>query len=120
MAKLNLDDNFNVSESVSFNRPIHYSQVIGATAVEVKSPITGAQLPDRGFILIQALSTNNAPIYVGHDDTVTAAENSGTGGYELQPGSEIAIGLSNSSFNISREVWVISTGAGQEIRVLEK
>lgn len=119
-ATLNLDDNSRPSENVSFNSPKHFSQVIGTSAVEVKNPVTNDALSKRGYVLIQALSTNSGTVFIGHDNTVTAADNSGTGGYELAPGAEISMGLSVSSFDTLREIWAIASSAGQEIRVLEK
>ena len=116
MAKLPLDDNANVSPIVSYNEPAHRSVQISGGAENITADLVVA---DRMTILVQSLSTNTASVYIGFDDTVTAAHNAGTGGYELTVGNSITFDLAPSTQTKLRDIYAIVASGTQELRILE-
>lgn len=79
------------------------------TATQMRS---GADVPCH-TVLLKANSANTAPIFVGADDSMTAALTGGnetTCGYPLAGGEAISLSLDNLD-----KIYILSTSADQEI-----
>lgn len=116
MSKLPRDDNGVVSTLISYNEPVHRSVQISGAAANLTADLL---VDNRVSILIQSLSTNTDLVYIGFDDTVTAAHNGGTGGYELPVGQSISFDLAPTSQSKLRDVYAIAASGTQELRIME-
>jgi hypothetical protein len=93
----------------SYNIDLKISrEIVGATAAEIVStPMAG-----RTSITIQ--NASNDSVWLGHDGTVTA-DDSATGGLEIKKNSSYT-----DSFGENIDIFLISDGAGRNVKVLEK
>jgi hypothetical protein len=116
MSNLLRDDNGSVSQVVSFAEPAHRSVQISGSAVNltVVRPVA-----NRTTIVIHALASNTADVFIGFDDTVTALHNGGTGGIPLGAGTSVSIDIAPSSYDVLRDVYAIVGSGTQELRIWE-
>ena len=116
MAHISLDDNDQISPIVSYNEPVHRSVQISGTAKNLTELFPVA---NRMTIVVHALKTNTADIFLGFNDDVTAAHGTGTGGMPLTPGEKVSIDLAPTSQGKFRDVYAIVGSGTQELRIWE-
>ena len=116
MSTLPTDDNYAISQQVSFNEPVGYSVQISGGAENITADV---KVANRMTILVQSLSTNTDVVYLGFADTVTAAHNGGTGGIELSQGNGISLDLAPTSQGKLRNIYAIVGSGTQELRIME-
>jgi hypothetical protein len=116
MAQLPRDDNANVSPIVSFNEPVHRSVEISGAATNITADLL---VENRMSIMIQADPANTENVYIGFDNTVTSAHNSGTGGYCLTAGNSISIDLAPTTQSKLRDIYAIPVSGTQRLNILE-
>lgn len=83
--------------------PLPYSFVAGQVAVGVAAAAIGSNVLVEG-VIVQALSTNTATIFVGPSGVTTAT------GFELQPGQATSIAVNNTNV-----IYAISGSAAQKL-----
>lgn len=79
---------------------------IGTTAVQMSSTSYAVR---RG-VLIKASNVNVGRVYVGDDNTVTQNTNASTDGFELGPGQEVIIPVTNVNV-----IYLVASQAGQKV-----
>ncbi len=97
----------------NFNTIADMQQVtVTGPAAQLPTPnvAEGIKTPER--VILQALSTNTAPIFV--KDASNVATDGSTGGHELPAGSNIILPLSGGQYNL---YYVIASAGSQKLQV---